>query len=682
MRFTQILLLLFIVSCNVAQMKPQIQTGAQAGGSITGNRVSFTDTQIQGNENFLNAIIPITFREPLPGDTDIFFSFSGSATGGTSCIANVDYVYPTGMSKNIPAGASSAVLTFQICSDDFYEGDEVIQVSIAGSSPSISIASPSTLSYNLKERSTKPIVTFGSVSTNVSEGNAGTVLYNDPLGSHVEIYLTRPSVETVKVDLVLSGNALRTSGACASTVDYRLTQSFPNFVYSNTSVISVTFDPLQTSFIVPVEVCGDTIIESNESIQLSLQTPLNASLGGQSTHTFTLLNDDLVAGDTKIVAQSNASDVICDEPVAGVATCLIQIDFTGQKNETTYLNYTVDNVTDPLPGLFKAKFLDDFYFPAHPTVFTGSVAVPAQSTNAYIQVAVKADQLYEAQESFIVKLLPSDEIEPDPVFDNTVVNIDASDLALKPRVSFSQPFQTVVESNQVYAVRVRLVDPTNQNNTRPSGTPVIFDLVASGLGPNMATVDVDYFYSTSLTNITIPAGDVQIIIPLTIVQDGVDEFDETFEMSLDLFASSDYNSGLYAAGTVASQEISIVDIDPQPTVSFETMVTYVTSSPGSDVAFSFNLVFSHKTEKPVSFNLLGAGSYPVSATCSGGQRVAIGDLGVMSFPAGIGSAELLTPINGVVCQETYPPSGSVLMGIDTLDNLNLGILGTHTISIY
>lgn len=687
MRFTQILLLLFIVSCNVAQMKPQIQSGAQGTGANANNRVSFANSEIQGNEAFIYANIPVTFQKPLAVTTQIYFSFTGSAKGGVLC-AGKDYI-PSGTFNvtssvndqiegyiNVPAGAASAVVSFEICNDNIYEGDEVIQINIAATSSGLSIGSPSTLNYILKEKSARPTVSFATVTTSVNEGNAGSIVYNNtPPGPHIQVTLNRSSVETVAVNVVLSGTAIRTSGACSSTVDYRLnglSLSVPN-------VIPVTFSPLQTSYIIPIEICGDTIIEPNESIDLSLQSPLNAIVGAQSTHSFMILNDDFVSGDTNIVADA-PSDIICDEPVLGVATCIIPISLTGSKNTITYLNYTIDSVTQPLPGIFQARFQDDFYFPAHPTVFTGRVAVAAQASSTFIQVAVKADQLYEAQESFIVKLLPSDDIVPS-TSDNTVVYIDASDLALKPRVNFSQPSLTVVESNQIYSVTVRLVDPSNQNLTRPSGTPVTFNLDASGSGSAPATIDEDYFFSLNLSNITIPAGEVQVVVPLTIVQDGIDEFDETFQLDLDLTATSDYNGGFYQAGVISQQEISVVDIDPLPTVSFKTMITYATSSAASDVGFNYQLVFSRQSQKPVSFNLFGAGSYPVSATCSGGQRVSIPTIGIVSFPSGIGPGDLETQINGVVCQETYPPSGSISFGMDTLQNLNPGSLGSHSLSI-
>ncbi|MCE3014071.1 MAG: hypothetical protein LW878_13505, partial [Proteobacteria bacterium] len=598
MRFSQILLLLFIVSCNVAQMKPQIQAGAQGTGPNAGVTVSFTSESLIGNEGFGFANLTFTLSQPLAADTTFNFSFAGSADGSSNCaISGTDYERPVGDQVTLAAGSTSGILSLRLCQDTVFENVETIQVSMAGSTPSVVIGTYGIISYTLNDNLGRPSVAFRTVATSVDEEDAGSVLYTNPLGSHVEVFLTHQSVETVGAQIFLSGNAVIGS-SCSLGVDYVYegALSFP--------VATIEFDPLEDSIILPIRICGDTVIEGNDSIAMSLQAPVNASLGVQQDHSFTMLNDDFVVGDTNIVASMFATSTASNNEGTTVNVWVV---LDGTKDVDTILNYTVDSTT-AITTAQRATFGSDFQFTGSSSQ-TGSVTIPAFTSLMNIPIQINQDSIYEPTESFFVRILPSEDIVPDSnaSLQITEVPIAVDPVDTKPVVTFSLSSQSVFESNVVNSLIVRLVDPVTQTLAKASGTDVTFALTVNPIGADpVAVINTDYFISTGLTNLTIPAGQTQMVIPLSIVQDGIDEFDERFRVSLDLTSSFDLNFGTYAAGSTPNQDVTILDVDEAPSVSFTTMVTYTTSSNLANTAYSFNFHFSRLSQKPVTINFSGA----------------------------------------------------------------------------
>jgi hypothetical protein len=352
----------------------------------------------------------------------------------------------------------------------------------------------------------------------------------------------------------------------------------------------------------------------------------------------------------------------------------------GVKDVATTLNYTLDS-TSVITTAQRATFGSDFQFTGT-SAQTGSITIPAFTTMINIPIQINQDSLYEPTESFFVRILSSEDIVPDSnaSLQITEVLIAVDPVDTKPLVTFSQSSQSVFESNVVNSLVVRLVDPVTQTLAKASGTDVTFALTVSPIGADpLAVINTDYLIATGLTNLTIPAGQTQIVIPLSIVQDGIDEFDERFRVSLDLSSSSDLNSGTYAAGNTPNQDITVLDVDEAPSVSFSSMVTYTTSSSLSSTPYSFNFHFSRLSQKPVTINFTGAGSYPVVATCSGGPQVQVTGLGSVVFTP---SATQTLNVSGVICQGVYPPGGgTVSLSISSLLNANLGPINTHTIVV-
>ncbi len=112
-----------------------------------------------------------------------------------------------------------------------------------------------------------PTLQFASMSGSVNEGNTGSTTVT------VQASLSAASSQAVTVPITYSGTA--TSGTD----------------YSNAST-SLTIAAGQTTGSATFSVIGDTTVELDETVVLTMGTPTNATLGANPIYTHTITNDD------------------------------------------------------------------------------------------------------------------------------------------------------------------------------------------------------------------------------------------------------------------------------------------------------------------------------------------------------------------------------------------------------
>ena len=116
-----------------------------------------------------------------------------------------------------------------------------------------------TFSWTVTTAPVPPVVVPGSVST--LEGDAGSHTVNVP------VTLSHASSSTVKVDYVTFEPA-GVANIAKAPGDYVATAG------------TVTFDPGQTSAVVPVVINGDLVHEADELVLVSFRNPTGATIGG------------------------------------------------------------------------------------------------------------------------------------------------------------------------------------------------------------------------------------------------------------------------------------------------------------------------------------------------------------------------------------------------------------------
>ncbi|RZK24082.1 MAG: T9SS type A sorting domain-containing protein [Hymenobacter sp.] len=216
-----------------------------------------------------------------------------------------------------------------------------------------------------------PVISFASATGSIMEGNSGTALYTATLS----VSPAPTAALTVQVALD-AATSTATNGS-----DFSLT-----------TPATVTFAAGQTSQTVTLTVTGDTQPEADETVVLALQNPSpGSSLGGPSTHTLTILNDD---GPAPTVAFATATGSIA-EGNSGTSTYSTTVALSNPGTLTFPLTVPVAVVATGTTATSPAD-----YTLATSTLTFASAAALSQP----VLVTVVGDLLPEANETLVLRL--------------------------------------------------------------------------------------------------------------------------------------------------------------------------------------------------------------------------------------------------------------------------------------
>src|SRR5262245_41481841 len=126
----------------------------------------------------------------------------------------------------------------------------------------------------LEDRRLLSTVSFKHAASLAGEG-VGT--------ANLAVVLSAAAASPVSVDYAVTG------GTATAGSDYALAAG------------TLTFNPGQTRLLIPISIVNDALDEDNETIEVTLSNPGNATLGSVTEHTFTIVDNDpmpIVAFDT------------------------------------------------------------------------------------------------------------------------------------------------------------------------------------------------------------------------------------------------------------------------------------------------------------------------------------------------------------------------------------------------
>lgn len=180
----------------------------------------------------------------------------------------------------IPSGSTTGSVALTVVDDALVEGTETATLTISNPSAGITLGSTTSQDITIIDNDGAPTFDFSAATYSVIEGNTSGFTTS----ATITIVRTGSTVVTDTVTVQLS-DGTATGGATpeASGVDY------------NNSPIAVTFDPGETSKDVSVFVVGDTTVEADETVNLSLTNPSAGSTVGTThpTAVLTIQNDDV-----------------------------------------------------------------------------------------------------------------------------------------------------------------------------------------------------------------------------------------------------------------------------------------------------------------------------------------------------------------------------------------------------
>ncbi|MBX3011388.1 MAG: Ig-like domain-containing protein [Caldilineaceae bacterium] len=348
-------------------------------------------------------------------------------------------------------------------------------------------------------------VQFTNASYSVNE-NAGQAL--------IEVTLSKAAVFSVTVDYAIA------AGTATEGSDYTAANG------------TLVFNPGETSKTIAVTIVDDTVFENSETVTLSLSnvTPGSAILGTPTTATLTIVDNDSVP----TVAFSSATSTVNE--AAGNAT--ITVNLSAASSVPVSVTYATSNGT--------AMAGSDY------TATSGTLTFAPGETSKTFTVAILNDSLDEADETVNLTLsAPNGATLGIPA--TAVLTIVDDDAA--PTVQFESAAISKNENAGVVEIVVTL--------SAASGRQVTVSYATSN-GTAIEGED----YAAALGTLTFGAGETRKVIELSLLNDAIDENNETLSITL----SNPVNATL---GTPATVTVTIIDNDGSTVENYQLYLPFI-----------------------------------------------------------------------------------------------------------
>ena len=433
----------------------------------------------------------------------------------------------------ISAGSTSGTITIaSIVNDSLDEDNETVIVTL--SSPSnAGLGSDSVHTYTIFDNDNAPVVDFNSTSSNGAESVSSKAITVD---------LSAVSAKNVTVNYAVTGTATG-SGTDYTLADGTLTIS----AGSSSGTITIA------------SIVDDSLDEANETVILTLSSPSNASLGTDSTHTYTITdNENTPTIDFNTTSSSGAESV---------SSKAITVDLSGPSGETVTVNYAIT-------GTATGSGTDY-------SLVNGTLSIASGDTTGTITISnIIDDTTDEADETVIITLSsPSNaSLGSDDTHTYTITDDDSA-----PQVEFSIDSSTGAEDVSSVAIAVNLSAASSSDITVNYGVTG----TATGSGTD---------YTLANGTLTIVAGSTSGTITIAgIIDDSTTEGNETVILTL----SSPNNAIL---GSDYIHTYTIGDNDGTPTVAFSS-TTSSDSESTSSISVQIEIPFAIDNDINVDYAL-------------------------------------------------------------------------------
>lgn len=422
--------------------------------------------------------------------SDQTWFFCRKNTAITAQNLGVDYQCPGGTLTFAP-GTLTNTIPLTITDDTLAEPNEQVVLTLR-------FANGAALGINqhvlaIADNDTAPLqpsIGFAAANSTIAENGVPAVM----------VTLSQPATNTVSVNYEVTG------GTAVSPDDYTLPPGTLSFVAGET---------VQT---IPIALVDDSLVESNETVQITLSAPSGATLTTVTNHTLTITDNDLPVV-TLVASDPTASET--GDPGEWTFTR------TGAATNDLLVSFTVAGTASS----------GSDYAP-----LGTSITIPTGSNSVALTLSPLADAAVEGYETVIVRLTNSPSYVIGSLGTGTVTITDAnistvSIAATTPTASETGP------SNGVFTISRD--GPTN------SALTVYFSVTGT------ASAGTDY---TSLgSSIVIAANRVSTNLLVRPINDSLTEGVEYVVVSLQTNAN-------YLVGAPSFDSVAIADNDSPPTV--------------------------------------------------------------------------------------------------------------------
>ena len=576
-------------------------TDAEAASVV--RQVRFSAASSSAAENAGTVNIPVTLDAAAASDITVEYFING----GTALSSGIDYVLSSGV-LTFAAGVTSQNIQVVLSNDTLDESSETLVVAIKN--PGNAKLGTSSHTLTITDDDTPPAVTVGFAGTTGSglESQSGALL---------TVALSKAQGSAVTVDYATTGGTATGGGS-----DYTITNG------------TLTFAAGETVKVIPNSIVDDASAESNETIILTLSSPVGAALNANSVMTYTITDDD-AASITIVATDANAA-----EP--GTDTGLFTVTRTGPTTAALTVNFSVSGT---------ATSGADYAYIASTAV------IPAGASSATVLVTPLDDKVLESAETVMLNLTTG--LYTIGAQNSATVSITDNE---------SDVLVSIIASD---AVAAELGNPGAFTVTRTGST-------ASALTVNLSvggTATSGSDYTALATSVVIPAASSSVVIPVSPLTDALNEGDES--VVLIVLGSVEYSPGSPVSATVIISNTDdgspptlvgsdIVDNKGGASVFIDTLVTYT-------VTFSKDMDASTVTASDFS----NAGTAAVTIGSVSETTPISGVFTVEVMPTGAGTLQLRVNA-GAVLKSVSGTNLSTASAI--VDNTTITVSGTSPLA--
>lgn len=472
----------------------------------------------------------------------------GTATSGT------DYSFADPMTLAFNAGASSGAMNASIglTNDTIVEGDETVSFVVNALSSTLN----GNVSINISANS--HLLTINDNDTAEFAFDASASNSSETAGTH-----------NVAVNLTITANGVADSGTLGSQVTVAVARNGGSATQGSddtfSAPVTLTFNAGASSGSVDagIGLTNDTIVEGNETLGLALNG-LSSTLNGTVSINSSLDDHSITIGDNDTAVFSFGAPTSNPSEAAGTHNVSVNLTITanGVADSGTLGSQLSINVARD--GGSATAGTDDTF--TSPVTVTFDAGAESGSMNAAIgltnDTVVEGDEAINAALNGLSSTLDG-AVSVNAEANSHVVTINDNDTAVFAfDVATSNPSESVGDHD----VAVRLTITANgESGTGTLAAPLSVEVVNTGDG----TAGAGDFSFTSPTQLTFSSASETRNVSLAIINDVVEESNETIELELNGLSSVvSGNASIDAANN--THVVTIGDNDADVPVSLQT----------------------------------------------------------------------------------------------------------------
>ncbi|MDW3196606.1 MAG: DUF2341 domain-containing protein [Cytophagales bacterium] len=330
-----------------------ITSGDYVTFGIITRSISFESVALSGSETIAaNATVQLS----LESSTDVSVDYA--ITGGTATGSNADYSLAASGQLTFIAGQTTANLPLGIINDSDIESDETIIITLSNSPAGVSLIDE-VFTYTINDDDNARNIQF-----NVDNSSGAESVTNISL--QVDLSSVDATNDT-KVYYAITGGTAEASPA-------------PDFTFT---ADTLTIPANQTSGTIDFTILDDVLSEDTETIEISLSSPINANLGANVTHTYSITDNDAAV---TVAFQSAATTI--DE---GGSIAPIVVELSATSGQDVSIDFAVTGGTATGGGT-------DYSLSA------GTLTIAAGDQLGTINVALTDDGIEESAETIILTI--------------------------------------------------------------------------------------------------------------------------------------------------------------------------------------------------------------------------------------------------------------------------------------